>query len=72
MARIELQDIAHSYTPAPARPEDYARRTLDMVEALEIGVGVDREPADDRVVEKPTEVLERLEKLERELEGRWT
>ncbi|WP_119460958.1 ABC transporter ATP-binding protein [Rhodospirillaceae bacterium SYSU D60014] len=31
MARIELKDIAHSYQPAPERPEDYALRTLDMV-----------------------------------------
>jgi glycerol transport system ATP-binding protein len=31
MARIELQGIAHSYRPAPAGPEDYALRSLDLV-----------------------------------------
>lgn len=31
MARIELQGIAHSYRPAPAGPEEYALRSLDLV-----------------------------------------
>ncbi len=31
MARIELQDIAHAYTPNPQRPEDYALRRLDHI-----------------------------------------
>jgi len=31
MARIELQDLAHSYTPNPTGPEDYALKPLNHV-----------------------------------------
>ncbi len=31
MARIELRGISHSYVPAPAKPEDYALKPLDLV-----------------------------------------
>jgi glycerol transport system ATP-binding protein len=30
MARIELAGLAHSYTPHPSRPSDYALRPMDM------------------------------------------
>jgi glycerol transport system ATP-binding protein len=30
MARIEIKRLAHSYEPSPAKPEDYALRSMDL------------------------------------------